>query len=355
VTAGLGDERSSLRNRSVSQSAALAMAAQRTAWQERCEHTAATQSSTSTQESFSKERAPELQAGRTRNGSGSSNRTTNPKGSNGGSSSSGHHLGAGWQLSSTYSEALECWTATGLTARLSAAATEAAASSTPQHTHAIMAGSAAAALSSHVSTRQLFVAPVQRPPSSRSKQQTGARAGTKPTSQHHQQQHPVKLAAASNSGGKGYLVLPASSTGNSRGGLGADMLGAGCVLVVPSKPSDAQRTASRPSVTPHDASTSSASTSASREGKVTSSSTLRSTDGGTSSSSGGTSKQPKTATAVAMTAFAQEPLSTSISGAAGAGAAALVMPDPRQHALLLPFLATVSAAVIGSGLLLGLF
>jgi hypothetical protein len=346
----------SSRNTYVSQSAALVLAAQRAAWQQQGKHTATTQSSTSTQEVLSNQHAAVLQTVHgTHTCSGS--RTAEARGSRDRSASnvdsinsSSSHLGAGWQLSSTYSEALECWTATGLTARLSAAATEAAASSTPQHTPGPLAGSAAAALGAHGSTWQLIIAPVG-PASSKSKQRSGAPAGTKHTSHTQQQKHPVKLVAASNLGGDSYLVFPTSAAG-SRGGLEGGMLGAGCLLAVASSPPAAQRTASGPPATLLDASSSGGSTNSSREGKVISGNKLRSNG---RASTGSKSMQGQTATGMAMTAFPQDSLSAGSSVAAGASAAALAMPDPRQRASLLPFLASVSAVVVGSGLLLGLF
>jgi hypothetical protein len=220
----------------VSESAVLALSAQKAAWNQQQPHPAErTRSHPGIQHSMENDSTLVSASVSSSGGLGSST---------GGSSSSSMGVGGGdsssqqgrWQLSSSYGEALECWSAAGITARLSATAPAAAQAAGTGSGAKGTAGTtatarAAAALNAHISTSTLMLNPVQDPDrggvphvrgSRGAEQQSSRLSGFSST---ELSSYSVLAGTASNSG-RGFISSTAGPNergpvGASRGGMAA--------------------------------------------------------------------------------------------------------------------------------------
>jgi len=151
VAGHIGRPSSSMKNTSVPQSAVVSLAALQAEWSSQ-QQAAVIDTSTAVQQTGSKDVFGHSSSSRTSSSTSSSSRRGN------------------WQQDSTFSEAVECWNAGGLTARLSAAAAVAAAPSRSQQ--------AAGALNALHGTGCLPYIPLQKPQGRCSNMQGGPRKAT---------------------------------------------------------------------------------------------------------------------------------------------------------------------------------
>lgn len=224
------------RNNTVSQSAVLALSAQKAAWNQQQPHPAErTRSHPGIQHSMENDStlvsACVSSSGDLGISTGDS--SSSSMGVGGGDSSSQQGR---WQLSSSYGEALECWSAAGITARLSATAAAAAQAAGTGSGAKGTAGTtatarAAAALNAHISTSTLMLNPVQDPDRGGVPHMRGSRGAEQQSSRlsgfssTELSSYSVLAGTASNSG-RGFISSTAGPNergpvGASRGGMAA--------------------------------------------------------------------------------------------------------------------------------------